>query len=163
MLSRKRLASAWMYSNASRASSPRGIEAVIPATSALDIHSGCRSEYPNGGDWSSVSGLSHCSGTEILTCIVLSPSAIGRQTVREILDGVLGGEEIGFSHQSRSLSTHCVVDSGISSSPGDGNIAIRRSIVDNWDSIMSAGKMDGSSKAMFFTVDVEVTDIEQLA
>jgi hypothetical protein len=120
-----------MYSNTSKASSPCGIEAVIPATSALDIQSGCRSEKLKDGGWSIVPGSSHCSGTVKLTRMVLSPSAIGRQTAREMLGGILLGIESGSSHQFRSFSTHCVVDSGISSSPGDGNIAVRRSIVDN--------------------------------
>ena len=79
----------------------------------------------------------------MLTWIVFSPSEIGRQTTRDILGGIPDGVEVGSRHQSRSFSTHRVVDSGISSSPGDGNIASRRSIVDNWASMTSAGRMDG--------------------
>lgn len=73
--------------------------------------------------------------------------------------------EVGFWHQSRSVSTHCVVDSGISSSPGAGNIAVRRSIVDNWDSMMCGGRMDILFEAIVQTnyANAEVADIKDLA
>jgi hypothetical protein len=97
----------------------------------------------------------------MLTSIVLSPSAIGRTTTRNILVGILEGVEDGFWHHSRSVSTHCVVYSGISSSPGDGNIAARRSIVDNWDSMMSGGRVDSFFEAIVETKYAEVADIEE--
>jgi hypothetical protein len=55
------------------------------------------------------------------------------------------------------------VDSGISSSPGDGNIAVRRSTVDNWDSMISGGRINGLVEAIVEVKYAEVADIEDLA
>lgn len=67
----------------------------------------------------------------MLTCIVLSLSVIGRQTVRDMLEGSFRGVEVGSWHQSRSFSMHSAVDSGISNSPGAGYIADMRLMVAN--------------------------------
>lgn len=67
----------------------------------------------------------------MLTCIDFSPPAIGKQTARCSVEGIPEGTAEGFPHQLRSFSMHSLVDAGMSISPGDGNIAVRRSITDN--------------------------------
>ena len=79
----------------------------------------------------------------MLTWMVFSPSIMGRWTASSKLDGIPEGSIFGSWHQSRSFSMHWAVDAGISTSPGEGNMAVMRSIMDNCDSMISGDRIVG--------------------
>ena len=78
----------------------------------------------------------------MFTWMVWSPDGMGSRTARSSRAGVSGVAEDGSSHQLRSRSMYSAVEAGISSSPGVGNIAVRRSMVDSWRDMISGGRME---------------------
>lgn len=78
-------------------------------------------------------------GTVTVTWIGDSSSGMGRETTIYRLGGRRSCGVEGSWQRERSREMVCEVDSGISSSSGDGYIAERRSIVESWVSSRAIG------------------------